>query len=262
MPNISKRITLIILQLAITFILMAGGKRVLFIGDSITDGAWGNSGVWNASSDERDQKDLNHIYGHGYMMIVASRFQALYPEEEWQFWNRGISGNTLDDLASRWQKDVLDLHPDVVSILIGTNDVEQALNEGKVIDPKEWGNKFRALLDETLKQNPQTQLVLCTPFVAKAGWRGESGNYNERLQMITSLVNVIQRICDEYKARLVPFDTLVKVTIDSTPNRPVAYWIWDGIHPTPAMHYRMAEMWIESARLCEPEQGPQNAGNL
>ena len=262
MPNISKRITLIILQLAITFMLMAEGKRVLFIGDSITDGAWGNSGVWNASSDERDQKDMNHIYGHGYMMIVASRFQALYPEEEWQFWNRGISGNTLDDLASRWQKDVLDLHPDVVSILIGTNDVEQALNEGKVIDPKEWGNKFRALLDETLKQNPQTQLVLCTPFVAKAGWRGESGNYNERLQMITSLVNVIQRICDEYKARFVPFDTLVKVTIDSTPNRPVAYWIWDGIHPTPAMHYRMAEMWIESARLCEPEQGPQNAGNL
>lgn len=262
MPNISKRITLIILQLAITFILMAEGKRVLFIGDSITDGAWGNSGVWNASSDERDQKDMNHIYGHGYMMIVASRFQALYPEEEWQFWNRGISGNTLDDLASRWQKDVLDLHPDIVSILIGTNDVEQALNEGKVIDPKEWGNKFRALLDETLKQNPQTQLVLCTPFVAKAGWRGESGNYNERLQMITSLVNVIQRICDEYKARLVPFDTLVRMTIDSTPNRPVAYWIWDGIHPTPAMHYRMAEMWIESTRLCEPEQGPQNAGNL
>ena len=80
--------------------------------------------------------------------------------------------------------------------------------------------------------------------MAKAGWRGESGNYGERLQMITSLVNVIYRICDEYKAKLVPFDSLVRETIDSTPNRPTEYWIWDGIHPTPAMHYKMAEMWM------------------
>lgn len=249
MAKYPKRIILIFLLLTTTVMMMAQGRRVLFIGDSITDGAWGNSGVWNASSDERDQKDMNHIYGHGYMMIVASRFQALCPEEDWQFWNRGISGNTLDDLTGRWQKDVLDLHPDVVSILIGTNDVEQALNECKVIDPEEWSNKLRALLDETLKQNPQTQFVLCTPFVAKAGWRGESENYSERLQMITSLVNVMQRISGEYKAKLVPFDSLVRETIDSTPSLPVTYWIWDGIHPTPAMHYRMAEMWIDSTRL-------------
>ena len=155
----SRRITLIVLQLAFTVMLMAEGRRVLFIGDSITDGAWGNSGVWNASSDERNQQDMNHIYGHGYMMIAASRFQSLYPEEGWQFWNRGISGNTLDDLEGRWQKDVLDLHPDVVSILIGTNDVEQALNEGKTLDTLVWGNKFRALLDVTLRQNPQTLFV-------------------------------------------------------------------------------------------------------
>lgn len=242
----SRRITLIVLQLAFTVMLMAEGRRVLFIGDSITDGAWGNSGVWNASSDERNQQDMNHIYGHGYMMIAASRFQALYPEEGWQFWNRGISGNTLDDLEGRWQKDVLDLHPDVVSILIGTNDVEQALNEGKTLDTLVWGNKFRALLDVTLRQNPQTLFVLCTPFVAKAGWRGESGNYVERLQMITSLVNVIQSISKEYKAVLVPFDSLVRETINSTPNIPASYWIWDGIHPTPAMHYKMAEMWVTS----------------
>lgn len=247
----TKRIVLIFLQLTITVLMMAQGRRVLFIGDSITDGAWGNSGVWNATSDERNQKDMNHIYGHGYMMIVASHFQALYPEEEWLFWNRGISGNTLDDLANRWQKDVLDLHPDIVSLLIGTNDVEQALNEGKVIHPEEWGNRLRALLDETLKQNPQTQFVLCTPFVAKAGWRGESENYGERLQMITSLVNVIHEICNEYQARLVPFDSLVRDTIDSTPSLPVTYWIWDGIHPTPAMHYKMARMWIDNTQLAE-----------
>lgn len=54
---------LMVLVLAMT--VVAKGKRVLFIGDSITDGAWGNSKVWNTPSEERNQKDMNHIYGHG-----------------------------------------------------------------------------------------------------------------------------------------------------------------------------------------------------
>lgn len=228
----------------IPLMTMAKGRRVLFIGDSITDGAWGNSKVWNASSDERDQQDMNHIYGHGFMMIVASHYEALFPEEGWTFWNRGISGNTLDDLANRWQKDVLALHPDVISILIGTNDVEQALNEGRIIDTKIWGDKYRLLLNEVLQQNPNAKFVLCTPFVAKSGWRGESENYEVRQTMIRSLIDSIHDICKDYHATLMPFDALIEETISSTPDIPTSYWIWDGIHPTPAMHYKMAEMWM------------------
>ena len=233
--------------LLLATISMAKGHRVLFIGDSITDGAWGNSNVWNASTDERNQWDMNHIYGHGYMMITASHYQALYPEAGWTFWNRGISGNSLADLKDRWQHDVLELQPDVVSILIGTNDVEQAMNEGRTIDTEVWGNQYRQLLDMVLDQNPDTKFVLCTPFVAKAGQRGEANNYDQREQMIASLVNIINIICQDYpSATLVPFDKLVQQTICSTPNLPVSYWIWDGIHPTPAMHYRMAELWMNT----------------
>ena len=244
-----RRFLFIAITLVLSATVMAKGKRVLFIGDSITDGAWGNSKVWNATSEERDQQDMNHIYGHGYMMITASHYQASYPEEDWMFWNRGISGNTLEDLAGRWQKDVLALQPDVVSILVGTNDVEQAMNEHRTIDPDVWGAKLRSLLDETLQQNPQTRFVLCTPFVAKAGWRGESESYEERQQMISSLVNVIQEISKEYHATLVPFNRLVRKTISASPKLPVSYWIWDGIHPTPAMHYKMAEMWMKMVKL-------------
>lgn len=250
----NKRLSITTLMLALSTLLMAGGRKVLFIGDSITDGNWGNNKVWNATSDERDQQDMNHIYGHGYMMLVASKYQALYPEEGWTFWNRGISGNTLNDLAGRWQKDVLDLQPDVVSILVGTNDVEQALNEGRKIDAKVWGQQLRQLLDEVLKQNKDAKFVLCTPFVAKAGWRGESENYGERKQMIASITDVIQEISKEYSATLVPFGQLVEETIASTPSLPVSYWIWDGIHPTPAMHYRMAELWV-SAQSQELQPG-------
>lgn len=238
-----KKTIITLLLLILPILIMAKGKRVLFIGDSITDGAWGNSNVWNAASDERNQQDMNHIYGHGFMMLVASHYQALYPEDGWVFWNRGISGNTLDDLAVRWQKDVLDLHPDMVSVLIGTNDVEQALNENRTIDPETWGDKLCQLIDKVKKQNPKAEIVLCTPFVAKAGWRGDSDSYAQRLQMIENLTEVIQRISRDYHATLVPFHQLVHDTILSTPSLPVNYWIWDGIHPTPAMHYKMAELW-------------------
>lgn len=241
----SKKTICTTLLLALATMLNAGGHKVLFIGDSITDGAWGNSGVWNATSEQRNQTDMNHIYGHGYMMITAAHYEALYPEENWKFWNRGISGNTLDDLAGRWKKDVLALRPDVVSILIGTNDVQRALDEGRTIDPAEWGDQLRTLLDEVMQQNPNVHFVLCTPFVAKAGRIGASEDYGKRCEMIASLTEVIKRICEVYPATLVPFGTLVEETIASTPDLPVTYWIWDGIHPTPAMHYRMAALWQE-----------------
>ena len=71
------------------------GVRYLFIGDSITDGGWGRSGGNMMPTEQRNKKDLNHIYGHSYMMLCAARIQSDYPELETQFFNRGISGNTL-----------------------------------------------------------------------------------------------------------------------------------------------------------------------
>lgn len=229
--------------------IIAKGKRVLFIGDSITDGAWGNSKVWNMPSEERNHKDMNHIYGHGYMMIVASYYQGLFPEDQWTFWNRGISGNTLADLTQRWEKDAISLSPDVVSILVGTNDVAQALDKGYTIDTSQWEKDYRALLDAVLKQNPDATFMLCTPFVAKSGKLTASDNFPEREAMISSLVTAIERISHDYPATLVPFNALVSTTISSHPGVPSEYWIWDGIHPTPALHYLMAQKWIEMFRL-------------
>src|SRR5271157_4920077 len=86
------------------------GARILFQGDSITDGNRGRSA------------DPNHILGHGYVFIIAAKFGAAFPEARLEFLNRGVSGNTVLDLERRWQKDAIDLKPDVLSILIGVND--------------------------------------------------------------------------------------------------------------------------------------------
>lgn len=106
-------------------------RRVLYIGDSITDGGWGRSGGSAKASKDRYQADLNHVYGHSYMMLCAAYYQSRWPDAGWTFWNRGISGNTLFQMADRWQADALELKPDVISILIGTNDVGTYLDECK-----------------------------------------------------------------------------------------------------------------------------------
>jgi len=82
------------------------GFVFLFQGDSITDGNRGRT------------KDPNHIMGHGYAFSIASRLGADLPEKQFTFYNRGISGNKVSDLAARWQADTLDLKPDVLSILV------------------------------------------------------------------------------------------------------------------------------------------------
>ena len=74
-----------------------------------------------------------------------------------------------------------------------------------------------------------------------------SGDYNRRKEMITMLGQVVRNVAKDYHATVVPFDLLVEETISQNQDIPASYWIWDGIHPTPAMHYKMARMWIEEA---------------
>ena len=73
------------------------GTRILFQGDSITDGNRGRSA------------DPNHILGHGYVFIIAARHGAAFPEAKLEFMNRGVSGNTVLELEKRWDKETLEL---------------------------------------------------------------------------------------------------------------------------------------------------------
>ena len=88
---------------------MENGQKILFTGDSITDCGRSTSG------------NINFL-GHGYPIFIASLLGANMPELELTFINTGISGNRVCDLRDRWQQDVINHKPDVVSILIGIND--------------------------------------------------------------------------------------------------------------------------------------------
>ncbi|MGO3109748.1 MAG: SGNH/GDSL hydrolase family protein [Sphingobacterium sp.] len=218
--------------------LLAQGKRILFLGDSITDGNWGGGGV--KSSSERNHWDQNHLFGSGFMYLSAAFYMGGYPEYKLEFFNRGISGNTLDDLSKRWQEDVLDIKPDVVSILIGTNDIAQFVqSEKKSFDYALWSQTYATLIQQTLEKYPDVRIVLCTPFVA----RGERVKDERYVSLVTKLSVEVRQLATAYGVTVVDFHALFAELENEHPRVASDYWLWDGVHPTAAAHQKMAELW-------------------
>ena len=246
-----RTITSVILALLISLQPLAG-RRILFIGDSVTDGGWGNSGGTDMPSNERNHWDLNHIYGHSYMMLCAATIMATDPESGHEFLNRGISGHDLPSLAARWKTDVIDEHPDILSVLVGTNDVHYWLEKKSgQFDSAKWEKTYRSLLDEALSSNPELSIVLCTPFTARVGRVGDSPDYHQRDSLTHVLSDIVIRISHDYNATTVRFDSLFSAQNQVHPTVPMSHWIWDGIHPTAAGHKLMSDLWLkETESLC------------
>ena len=170
-----------------------------------------------------------------------------------------MGGHALGDLAARWQEDVIDLRPDVLSVFVGTNDAERHL--GRLLradDPKtvpdfdfaDWERTYRGLLDQARQANPALKIVLCTPFAAPCGKivEGALGEYYPlRQRILAQCCVILERIAADYGATLVPFHRLIADLETRLPNGDATYWVWDGIHPTPAGQRLMADCWIGAA---------------
>jgi len=201
-------------------------SRVLFLGDSITDGGRGRNA------------DPNHILGHGYVFIIAARHGAAFPERHLAFINRGVSGDQVTDLAARWRTDVLDLKPDVLSVLVGVNDVLLGFRDNKPISIEAYEQVYDRLLAETLAARPNVRFVLGEPFFL-CGKRTEA-QYQEWQVSMQHLRTVVTKLAAKYHAPVVHFQ---KIFDDACRRAPIDYWIWDGVHPTYAGHQLMADEW-------------------
>jgi len=205
---------------------------VLFQGDSITD-----------CGRDRNSKDANSAgaLGSGYPLLVSAAALAAHADRELKFFNRGISGNKVPDLEARWRTDTLDLQPDVLSILIGVNDFWHKLDHGYTGTVEDYERQYSALLDETRRALPHTQMIVLEPFVLRCGavtarWFPE---FNQRRAAAARVAN---------KAR-VSFVPLQAAFDQKTKSSRPEYWAADGVHPTPAGHALIAEQLRRVAHL-------------
>ena len=114
--------------------------RIVFAGDSVTD----------MGSAQPVGEGLFDSLGHGYVRMTENLLAAVYPELRLRVTNSGVSGNTSRDLRARWQRDVLDLDPQWVSVLIGINDVWRQFDCPAMPDtwvlPEEYEENLEAML--------------------------------------------------------------------------------------------------------------------
>ena len=198
------------------------GARILFQGDSITDGNRGRGA------------DPNHILGHGYAFILAAKHGAEFPEANLNFMNRGISGNTVLDLEKRWDKDTLDLRPDILSILIGVND------QGKNVPLEDYERVYDELISRAKAANPNLKVVLGEPFLKPTGTLSDG---------ILKRQQIVARLAQKHGAALVKYQ---HVFDEAAKRAPADYWVWDSVHPTYRGHQIMADEWERTVRAFWP----------
>ena len=207
----------------------ATGSRLVFIGDSITDMKWG-----------RNEKDRNHYLGHSFVYLIAARLGVDMPAAKLEFFNRGKSGNKVADLTARWTTDAIEMKPDVLTILIGVNDVSQS--RGKGVDLERWEADYRGLLARSRKANPALRLILLDPFVLRVGRLKPAETWTYWRGLVDEQRAIVARLASEFEAvHIQTQEVFDRASKRAAPGR----WIWDGVHPLPQGHELIARTWLE-----------------
>ena len=202
---------------------------ILFQGDSITDAGRTRSRIGPNSPDG---------LGFGYVRKIAAAILENYPERFLQLYNRGISGDRIQDMISRWDEDSLRLLPDLISILIGVNDTWNQVLLSMGSDPEQYQAIFHKILTETRQALPNTRLVLCEPFLLLTGevtreWSAD----------IISRQGIVRDLADEFNAIFVPFQS----ALDQAAQKVSAgQLLEDGVHPTDHGHQVLANCWMKT----------------
>ena len=207
-------------------IMIQPESKILFIGDSITD----------AGRDRADSTDL----GRGYPFLLAAYLKNKYPNYNLNILNRGIGGDRLVDLKQRWAEDCLDHNPEIVSVLIGINDVWHLMADEEKLDEaalEKFEEDYRELL-KMLAHRTDARVVLIEPYVLpypkdRIHWR----------KHLDPRIQIVRRLANEYHAALVPLDGALNTL--GIENGFQTYTGDDGVHPTLAGHAAIADTWIQ-----------------
>jgi acyl-CoA thioesterase I len=193
-------------------------ESVVFIGDSVTD--------CGRCDDEPD------YLGDGYVRLISERL----PERH--VVNVGISGNRVVDLRDRWQIDVVEQKPDILSVYIGINDTWRRYDENDPTTAAAFEADYRACLDDL---GGASGLILIEPFVLPVTL--EQQHWHEDLDEKRA---VVARLAAETGAGFVPLQLLLATAAEQQGAAALAA---DGVHPTPLGHRMIADAWLEVAAI-------------
>ena len=203
--------------------------KILFLGDSITDVGRNTSSGSLVS------------IGQGYPCLISAKIGAQYPTAH-EFINRGISGNRIVDVYARIKADCWNHNPDLVSILIGVNDVWHEFGGHNGVEADRFYNVYKMLVTDTRAALPDSRkMILMEPFVLKASategaWDAFRGETEKRAA-------AVKRIAEETDQIFLPLQAMFD---EAEKRAPASWWLGDGVHPTPAGHQLIADAWMKT----------------
>ncbi|WLQ46398.1 SGNH/GDSL hydrolase family protein [Streptomyces poriferorum] len=211
---------------------------LLFIGDSITDAG-------------RDRVDATSL-GNGYVNEIAQTLrERTHDGPAPRVINRGINGNRVYDLESRWAADVIAHRPTVVTVKIGINDTWRLHDSGLASPADEFEACLDRLLADTARQL-SVRLVVITPFLLPVTPDQESW-----FEDLAPRTDAVLRAATGNGAQIVRADLVLPRAAQDRPARELA---GDGVHPTPLGHRLIAEAWLAVVGAGAPEPEPQRSG--
>lgn len=201
-------------------------KKILFQGDSITDaGRWGTDDAY---------------IGLGYATLVKAELTFNHPGE-YLMQNRGISGNRIVDLYARMKTDILNLKPDVMSILIGVNDVWHEFEEKNGVDADKYFKVYSLLIEEIKEALPDIKIMILEPFTLQGS--GNEKYWDEFRDEVAKRAEKAKAIAEKYNLTFIPLQDKFNELAQATAND---CWLVDGVHPQAAGHELIKREWIKA----------------
>lgn len=196
--------------------------KILFLGDSITE----------SGRDFMNDNDL----GGGYVHIFAGKLRLLYPDMDFEFINRGVSGYSLLQILNDTEKTLL-CKPDLVVLLAGINDVTCRFSKGIEVTPDQFEDKFRQIVKKV--KGTGAKLVVLQPFLLnvpdKARYRRFLTQFHERMS----------KVVEEESVDFIQLDAYMNGMCNSL--SPYDYST-DGIHPTHRASRLIADSLIKQIK--------------
>ena len=164
------------------------GQTILFIGDSITDCG---------------RRAAERPLGNGYVKFFCDMLTIREPEKKINIINKGISGDTVTGLQTRWTDDVLFHKPHWIAIKIGINDIHRTLRQsGDAIPPELFRDSYNDILFRTKSALPKCEMLLIEPFYISIE-NSDNSFRKSVLDILPEYIGVIREMSKKYKTRLV-----------------------------------------------------------
>jgi len=210
-------------------LLLQQNDKLVMIGDSVTD----------CERAHPVGEGLFGAIGKGYVSYVDALLSAVYPELAIRVVNMGNSGNTVRDLQTRWQADVIDQQPNWLSIMIGINDVWRQYDIPRQPETHVYLESYEQTLDALVaRTKPLVQgLVLMTPYYI------ESNPDDAMRSTMDCYGAAVHRVATKYDALFVDTQAAFNRILTTCHSAALA---WDRVHPNHIGHMVLARAFLKA----------------